>query len=141
MGIEHEFENIDYIHEPSLLGKIRYLLDNESKFSEAVNKHSEKESAFRETLAEADIIMTNIENNYKTKVAELEEENHHLQLKLSHTADTAEFLRHHLPSPVSDQDRNMVEKMFEKEKSELAFMDEIFKLEQTVKELSQKANE
>ena len=139
--IEHEFENIDYIHEPSLLGKIRYLLDNESKFSEAVDKHSEKESAFRETLAEADIIMTNIENNYKTKVAELEEENHHLQTKLSHTTDTAEFVRHHLQPPVSDQDRNFVEKMFEKEKNELAFMDKIFKLENTVKELSQKASE
>ena len=139
--IEHEFQNIDYIREPSLVGKIRVLLDNESKFSEAVNKHSEKENAFRETLAEADIIMTNIENNYKTKVAELEEENHHLQTKLSHSADTAEFLRHHLQSPVSDQDRNVAEKMFEKEKNELAFLDKIFKLENTVKELSQKASE
>ena len=30
--IEHEFQNIDYINEPSIVGKIQYLLENESKW-------------------------------------------------------------------------------------------------------------
>ena len=66
--IEQELENVDcIIGEAGIVGKIRYLVDNESRYSEVADKHEEKESAFRETLAEAEIIMTNIENNYKTK--------------------------------------------------------------------------
>ena len=137
--IEQELENIDCITgESSLVGKIRYLVDN----LDVADKHVEKESAFRETLAEAEIIMTNIENNYKTKVAELEEENMHMQSKLSHSCDTSEFIRQHIKStPASDQSRVLVEKLFEKEKSELAFMDKIFKLEHTLTELSQKVSD
>ena len=41
--IEHEFQNIDYINEPSIVGKIQYLLENESKYSEAAQNHEEKE--------------------------------------------------------------------------------------------------
>ena len=48
--IEHEFQNVDYINEPSIVGKIQYLLENESKYSEAAQNHEEKESAFREVL-------------------------------------------------------------------------------------------
>ena len=141
--IEQELENVDcIIGESSIVGKIRYLVDNESRYSEVADKHEEKESAFRETLAEAEIIMTNIENNYKTKVAELEEENLHLQSKLTHSCDTSEFIRQHIQSSsASDQSRALVDKLFEKEKSELTLMDKIFKLEHTVNELSQKASD
>ncbi len=141
--IEQELENVDcIIGEAGIVGKIRYLLDNESRYSEVADKHEEKESAFRETLAEAEIIMTNIENNYKTKVAELEEENVHLQSKLSYSCDTSEFIRQHIQgSPASDQSRALVDKLFEKEKSELTLMDKIFRLEHTINELSQKAND
>ena len=141
--IEQELENVDcIIGETGIVGKIRYLVDNESRFSEVVDKHEEKESAFRETLAEAEIIMTNIENNYKSKVAELEEENLHLQNKLSYSCDTSEFIRQHIQgSTAPEQSRALVDKLFEKEKSELTLMDKIFKLEQTINELSQKARD
>ena len=141
--IEQELENVDcIIGESGIVGKIRYLVDNESRYSEVADKHEEKENAFRETLAEAEIIMTNIENNYKTKVAELEEENLHLQGKLTHSCDTSEFIRQHIQSSsASDQSRALVDKLFEKEKSELTLMDKIFKLEHTINELSQKASD
>ena len=141
--IEQELENVDcIIGETGIVGKVRYLVDNESRFSEVADKHEEKESAFRETLAEAEIIMTNIENNYKSKVAELEEENLHLQNKLSYSCDTSEFIRQHIQgSTAPEQSRALVDKLFEKEKSELTLMDKIFKLEQTINELSQKARD
>ena len=141
--IEQELENVDcIIGETGIVGKVRYLVDNESRFSEVADKHEERESAFRETLAEAEIIMTNIENNYKSKVAELEEENLHLQNKLSYSCDNFEFIRQHIQSSsASDQSRALVDKLFEKEKSEMTLMDKIFKLEQTINELSQKARD
>ena len=141
--IEQELENVDcIIGESGIVGKIRYLVDNESRYSEVADKHEEKESAFRETLAEAEIIMTNIENNYKTKVAELEEENLHLQSKLTHSCDTSEFIRQHIQSSSApDHSRALVDKLFEKEKNELTLMDKIFKLEHTINELSQKASD
>ena len=144
--IEQELGNADFISQSraqawSLREKIRYLVDSESKYSESVSKHEERETAFRATLAEADIIMTNIENDYKTRLADLEAERGHLRGQLTHASHAADFIRQHLPATAADQTRDLVEKLFEKEKSELAFMDKIFKLENTINQLSQKAND
>ena len=144
--IEQELGNADFISQSraqawNLREKIRYLVDSESKYSESVTKHEERETAFRATLAEADIIMTNIENDYKTRLADLEAERGHLRGQLTHASHAADFIRQHLPATAADQTRDLVEKLFEKEKSELAFMDKIFKLENTINQLSQKAND
>ena len=138
--IEHEFENIDCINtkERTLPGKIRYLLDNETKYLEEISNNKEKEQAFRETLAEADIIMTNIQNDYKTRLAELEEHNALLQQKLNLRSDTESFVAQLIQSDHSDQNKRLLEKLFQKEKSEINLMEKIFDLEKKVKEISQK---
>ena len=138
--IEQEFVNIDCIttKERSLPDKIRYLIDNETKYLEEISNHKEKEQAFRETLAEADIIMTNIENDYKTKVAELEDHSKLLQQKLSLRSETERFVAELQQSDPSDEHKILLEKLFQKEKSEMNLMEKIFDLEKTVKEISQK---
>ena len=141
--IESELESMEETSEQepaplqtSVVARVRVLLDTQTKYTQLLTKHQEKEAAFRETLAEADIIMTNIENDYKSKLAELEDEKHQLEEKLSHACDLQMFLQ----SAGSDN-REMVEKMYEKEKSELSLMDQVFSLERTIKQLSQVASD
>merc|ERR1719189_144641 len=105
--------------ERSLPDKIRQLLDNEAKYLEEISKNKEKEQAFRETLAEADIIMTNIENNYKTKVADLEEDNALLQQKLAARSETERFVAELVQSDKAGHNQILLDKIFQKEKSEL----------------------
>jgi len=114
------------------------LLDNETKYLEEISQNKEKEEAFRETLAEADIIMTNIENNYKTKVAHLEEDNALLQQKLAARSDTERFVDQLSQSDKSGHNRILLDKLFQKEKTELNLIEKIFDLEKEVKEISQK---
>ena len=138
--IEQEFANVDFIteRERDLPDKIRFLLDNETKYLEEISQNKEKEEAFRETLAEADIIMTNIENNYKTKVAHLEEDNALLQQKLAARSDTERFVDQLSQSDKSGHNRILLDKLFQKEKTELNLIEKIFDLEKEVKEISQK---
>ena len=138
--IEHELANVEYISETErdLPDKIRSLLENETKYLEEISKNKEKEEAFRETLAEADIIMTNIENNYKTKVADLEEDNALLQQKLALRSETERFVAELAQSDKSGQNKILLEKLFQNEKTELNMIEKIFDLEKEVKEISQK---
>ena len=44
--------------------QIRQLVESESRLAREVNEHEKKEVAFRETLSEADVIMSSIEQSY-----------------------------------------------------------------------------
>merc|ERR1719357_686364 len=72
-NIEAELESTHANGAKDSLSKIKFLIENENKLSKEINEHEKKEFAFRETLAEADVIMANIEFNYTTKVKDLEE--------------------------------------------------------------------
>ena len=95
----------------------------------------------RATLAEADIIMVNIENDFKTKILELEALNLQLKTQLSHSQETQNFIRDNLKSTDGNQNRNLVEKIFENEKNELAFMEKIFELERSLELLNQRVSD
>ena len=57
--------------------------NNPKQLKTKINKYKIQESAFRETLAEADIYMVNLENKYKDDISFKEKEikllNHHLE--------------------------------------------------------------
>merc|ERR1719312_1529836 len=75
------------------LEKIR---TNGTKLTSEITEHEKKECAFRETLAEADVIMANIEYNYTSKVKDLEEENSRLQQRILYHTETEQRLKQSL---------------------------------------------
>ena len=120
-----------------ILGRLRLLIENESKLSGEMLEHEKKDAAFRETLAEADIIMASIENNYKAKLTELEEVNNHLQNKISHHLETERALRGSLQacSQAGTPPADLLDTILDKGKED---MEKIFCLEKSITELNMK---
>jgi len=139
--IETELECVHANGEQDNLGKIKFLIDNESKLTKEITEHEKKEYAFRETLAEADVIMANIEYNYTTKVKDLEEENNRLQQRISYHTETEQRLKQSLKTSGKNDSQSygeLLERLMETEKAELAMKEKVYYLEKSERELNLK---
>merc|ERR1711892_992038 len=139
--IETELECVHANGEQDNLGKIKFLIDNESKLTKEITEHEKKEYAFRETLAEADVIMANIEYNYTTKVKDLEEENNRLQQRISYHTETEQRLKQSLKTSGKNDSQSygeLLEGLMETEKAELAMKEKVYYLEKSERELNLK---
>merc|ERR1719369_781293 len=127
--------------EKNIFKKIQFLIENESKLMKEITEHEKKEYAFRETLAEADVIMANIEYNYKTKVKDLEEENSCLQQRISYHTETEHRLKQSLKTSGKTDSQSygeLLERLMETEKAELAMKEKVYYLEKSERELNLK---
>jgi len=143
-NIENELENVNVNGESDSLKKLKLLLKSESELKNQIYEHEKKEYAFRETLTEADVIMTNIEHNYNTKVKDLEEENSYLQQRITYHTETEQRLKETLKKPEKYESHNYVEhleRLMESEKAELGLKEMVFYLEKNERELSLKYQE
>jgi len=139
--IENKLENVNANGEKNIFKKIQFLIENESKLMKEITEHEKKEYAFRETLAEADVIMANIEYNYKTKVKDLEEENSCLQQRISYHTETEHRLKQSLKTSGKTDSQSygeLLERLMETEKAELAMKEKVYYLEKSERELNLK---
>jgi len=136
-----ELESVEANGEKSNIGKIKFLIENESKLVKEISEHEKKEYAFRETLAEADVIMANIEYNYTSKVKDLEEENNRLQQRISYHTETEQRLKQSLKTSGKNDSQSygeLLERLMETEKAELAMKEKVYYLEKSERELNLK---
>jgi len=140
-NIDNELENVNANGEKDSVQKLKYLIENENKLTKEITEHEKKEYAFRETLAEADVIMSNIEYNYKTKVKDLEEENSCLQQRISYHTETEQRLKQSLKTSGKNDSQSygeLLERLMETEKAELAMKEKVYYLEKSERELNLK---
>jgi len=140
-NIEAELESTHANGAKDSLSKIKFLIENENKLSKEINEHEKKEFAFRETLAEADVIMANIEFNYTTKVKDLEEENNRLQQRISYHTESEQRLKQSLKTSNKNDSQNhseLLERLMESEKNELSMKEKVYYLEKSERELNLK---
>jgi len=139
--IEAELKNVEANGEKNNISKVKFLIDNENKLTKEISEHEKKEYAFRETLAEADVIMANIEYNYTTKVKDLEEENNRLQQRISYHTETEQRLKQSLKTSGKNDSQSfgeLLERLMETEKAELAMKEKVYYLEKSERELNLK---
>merc|ERR1712142_826307 len=140
-NIEAELESTHANGAKDSLSKIKFLIENENKLSKEINEHEKKEFAFRETLAEADVIMANIEFNYTAKVKDLEEENNRLQQRISYHTETEQRLKQSLKTSGKNDSQSygeLLERLMETEKAELGMKEKVYFLEKSERELNLK---
>jgi len=136
-----ELESVEANGEKNSLGKIKFLIENETKLTKEIAEHEKKEYAFRETLAEADVIMANIEYNYTSKVKDLEEENNRLQQRISYHTETEQRLKQSLKTSGKNDSQSygeLLERLMETEKAELAMKEKVYYFEKSERELNLK---
>eukprot|EP00092_Neocalanus_flemingeri_P060393 GFUD01072374.1.p1 GENE.GFUD01072374.1~~GFUD01072374.1.p1 ORF type:complete len:2138 (-),score=539.44 GFUD01072374.1:426-6839(-) len=139
--IENELENVNANGDKDISQKVKFLIDNESKLMKEITEHEKKEYAFRETLAEADVIMANIEYNYTSKVKDLEEENSCLQQRISYHTETEQRLKQSLKASGKNDSQSygeLLERLMETEKAELSMKEKVYYLEKSERELNLK---
>jgi len=139
--MEAELESVEANGEKNTISKIKFLIDNENKLTKEISEHEKKEYAFRETLAEADVIMANIEYNYTSKVKDLEEENNRLQQRISYHTETEQRLKQSLKTSGKNDSQSygeLLERLMETEKAELAMKEKVYFLEKSERELNLK---
>merc|ERR1719309_1487211 len=136
-----ELGSVEANGEKNSLGKIKFLIENETKLTKEIAEHEKKEYAFRETLAEADVIMANIEYNYTSKVKDLEEENNRLQQRISYHTETEQRLKQSLKTSGKNDSQSygeLLERLMETEKAELAMKEKVYYFEKSERELNLK---
>jgi chromosome segregation ATPase len=85
--------------------------------------------------------MANIEYNYTTKVKDLEEENNRLQQRISYHTETEQRLKQSLKTSGKNDSQSygeLLERLMETEKAELAMKEKVYYLEKSERELNLK---
>merc|ERR1719239_1217906 len=120
----------------SLADQIRQLVESEARLGREVDEHEKKEVAFRETLSEADVIMSSIERGYHSRVSELEESRRMLEARLQVQETAQERLQQALRcKPDAGQVSKLLESLTNLEKVELGLREKISSLERSEREL------
>ena len=114
----------------SLVERIQHLLESEARLAREVEEHEKKELAFRETLSEADVIMSSIEQGYHSRVSELEEVRLRLEEQLAVQGQAEERLRQALrEKPEAGQVSKLLDCLGEAESTEQSLKEKIYYLE------------
>ena len=120
----------------SLADQIRQLVESEARLAREVDEHEKKEVAFRETLSEADVIMSSIEQGYHSRVSELEESRRMLEVRLQLQETAQERLQQALRGkPDAGQVSQLLESLTNLEKADLGLREKISSLERSEREL------
>ena len=120
----------------TLAEQVRQLVESEGRLAREVEEHSKKEVAFRETLSEADVIMSSIEQGYHSRVNELEESRRMLEARLQVQETAQERLQQALRGkPDAGQISQLLESLNNLEKAELGLREKISSLESSEREL------
>ena len=120
----------------TLAEQVRQLVESEGRLAREVEEHSKKEVAFRETLSEADVIMSSIEQGYHSRVNELEESRRMLEARLQVQETAQERLQQALRGkPDAGQISQLLESLNNMEKAELGLREKISSLESSEREL------
>ena len=132
--IESEIQGSD--DRLTLAQQIRQLVESEARLAREVDEHEKKEVAFRETLSEADVIMSSIEQGYHSRVSELEESRRMLEARLQVQEAAQERLQQALRGkPDAGQISQLLESLTNLEKVELGLREKISSLERSEREL------
>ena len=120
----------------TLAEQVRQLVESEGRLAREVEEHSKKEVAFRETLSEADVIMSSIEQGYHSRVNELEESRRMLEARLQVQETAQERLQQALRGkPDAGQISQLLESLNNMERAELGLREKISSLESSEREL------
>ena len=120
----------------TLAEQVRQLVESEGRLAREVEEHSKKEVAFRETLSEADVIMSSIEQGYHSRVNELEQSRRMLEARLQVQETAQERLQQALRGkPDAGQISQLLESLNNMEKAELGLREKISGLESSEREL------
>lgn len=122
-----------------LLDRIRQLIKSESALRKKISDFEEKELAYQNTLGRADQIMLARELEFKQRIVELEEINEQCAARIRLLEKNEDRLRSSLKAGSrTDQDdkiNDLLQKIIDSEKNELALQDKLYKLEKCEKEL------